>query len=1451
MILPSKAVVAAAAFSVLGASAVGSVFNATPARAAGITFVQGTAISTGTKVVSVPMTLSSAIGSGDLLVGWFSEYNASGQVTVSDSVNGAWTRGPSALTYAGAGDIALYYLADSQAASGLTITVTAPAAAYLGGAVGEYSGVALSAPLDQMAVAAGVGTAVDSGATAAVAAGDLVFGALITGGTPGGETPGTSSGVTYTPAASADSGSAYAEDITSAAAGPQNGTATLSTSTDWYAVAAAFLAVPAGAVAPAAPTNVAAPTVTSSNVTLSWTASTDNVPVTGYTVYRDGVQIGTTATTGYNDTTVAPSTAYSYTVTATNGAAQTSPASSPALPVTTPAAPPPSIAFVQGNTVTTGSQVASTTMPLTKAVGAGDLLVGWFSLYNGATGTLQVSDNVNGAWRRGPSSLAFQNDTGDIALYYKENSKASPSGVTITVASASGIGYLTGVVAEYSDVAVAGALDQMTTARAISTSIDTGLTGAADATELVYSAALIDASGTETITPGSSQGVTFTPRAQTTNGSAYEQDITSPAAGPQHGPATLSASADWYAATVVFRQLPTGTTTAPSAPTGLSAPSVATTRVALSWSAASDADTAVTGYTVYRDGVSIGITASSSTTFIDLSTAASTTYSYKVDAFNGTGQHSAPSAALGVTTPATSPEFIQGSAGSVGAPQTSLQIVLPKPVLAGDLLMGWYGQFNVPGQVQVSDNVNGTWTRSSATESFQGTGDIALEYVQDAEAAPSGITITVTIPAGPSAYLQEVVAQFRGVSTTSALDQFAVAESNQGTAISAGPTAAVAAGDLVVGAVITGGQPGNITAGSSDSVPYINDVVDAQNGSASSDLEDILSSAPGPQTANATLGVGGDWYMVVAAFRPLPPTFALSGVVLASGGTTPLSGTSVYAFDGTTYLYDGAAAMGTGGTYTINLPAGTYKLFVGTNSTPGYPDQWLGGTDYASATVVTVGGATTRNITLVGTTLFALSGVVLASDGTTPLSGTSVYAFDGTTYLYDGAAAMGTGGTYTINLPAGTYKLFVGTNNTPGYPDQWLGGTDYASATVVTVGGATTRNITLVGTTLFALSGVVLASDGTTPLSGTSVYAFDGTTYLYDGAAAMGTGGTYTINLPAGTYKLFVGTNSTPGYPDQWLGGTDYASATVVTVGGATTRNITLVGTTLFALSGVVLASDGTTPLSGTSVYAFDGTTYLYDGAAAMGTGGTYTINLPAGTYKLFVGTNNTPGYPDQWLGGTDYASATVVTVGGATTRNITLVGTTLFALSGVVLASDGTTPLSGTSVYAFDGTTYLYDGAAAMGTGGTYTINLPAGTYKLFVGTNNTPGYPDQWLGGTDYASATVVTVGGATTRNITLVGTTLFALSGVVLASDGTTPLSGTSVYAFDGTTYLYDGAAAMGTGGTYTINLPAGTYKLFVGTNNTPGYPDQWLGGTDYASATVVTVGGATTRNITLTP
>src|SRR5690349_11900231 len=70
------------------------------ARAAGsVTWVQGTAISTGTRVASTTTTLTGPVGAGDLLVGWFAEYNASGQVQVSDDSNGAWTRASAATAF--------------------------------------------------------------------------------------------------------------------------------------------------------------------------------------------------------------------------------------------------------------------------------------------------------------------------------------------------------------------------------------------------------------------------------------------------------------------------------------------------------------------------------------------------------------------------------------------------------------------------------------------------------------------------------------------------------------------------------------------------------------------------------------------------------------------------------------------------------------------------------------------------------------------------------------------------------------------------------------------------------------------------------------------------------------------------------------------------------------------------------------------------------------------------------------------------------------------------------------------------------------------------------------------------------------------------------------------------------------------------------------------------------
>ncbi|MBI2669679.1 MAG: hypothetical protein HYX20_00820 [Candidatus Yanofskybacteria bacterium] len=69
-------------------------------------------------------------------------------------------------------------------------------------------------------------------------------------------------------------------------------------------------------VAPSVPTSLSATAVSSSQINLSWTASTDNVGVTGYGIFRNGSEIATSATNFFSNTGLTPSTTYTYTVSA-------------------------------------------------------------------------------------------------------------------------------------------------------------------------------------------------------------------------------------------------------------------------------------------------------------------------------------------------------------------------------------------------------------------------------------------------------------------------------------------------------------------------------------------------------------------------------------------------------------------------------------------------------------------------------------------------------------------------------------------------------------------------------------------------------------------------------------------------------------------------------------------------------------------------------------------------------------------------------------------------------------------------------------------------------------------------------------------------------------------------------------------------------------------------------
>ncbi|MEQ6205763.1 glycosyl hydrolase family 18 protein [Enterococcus mundtii] len=88
---------------------------------------------------------------------------------------------------------------------------------------------------------------------------------------------------------------------------------------------------PSDVEAPSIPTNVAATTINATEVTLNWTASTDNQRVAGYFVYRDGQLVGQPRTPSFTDTGLAPDTQYTYTVKAFDASNNVSAASQPVI----------------------------------------------------------------------------------------------------------------------------------------------------------------------------------------------------------------------------------------------------------------------------------------------------------------------------------------------------------------------------------------------------------------------------------------------------------------------------------------------------------------------------------------------------------------------------------------------------------------------------------------------------------------------------------------------------------------------------------------------------------------------------------------------------------------------------------------------------------------------------------------------------------------------------------------------------------------------------------------------------------------------------------------------------------------------------------------------------------------------------------------------------------------
>ena len=436
--------------------------------------------------------------------------------------------------------------------------------------------------------------------------------------------------------------------------------------------------------APSTPANVTGVAVSATQVDLSWSASTDNVGVKGYTIYRDGVVLATVggAALSYSDTSGWPATTYQYSVDAFDAAGNHSVASAPVTVTTTSL--PSSLTFTtEADTyVNAASPASNYGLVTTLRVDASPDVHSYVRFtVNGLAGEqvkkaqLLIYTNTSAsqgfkAWSIGDNSWGelttnYTNAPALGSVLASTGSISAGSWATLDVTSyVKGEGvYSFGVTTPSSTATSMSSREgsfapqlvvdlQFVAPDTQAPSVPTGLTATA-----------VNSTQVNLGWSASTDNVGVTGYTVYRNGSilaivgktvlTYSDTTAQPSSTYQYSVNAFDAAGNYSAASAPVTVTTPGVvdTQAPSVPTGLTAAAVSATQVNLGWNASTD-NIGVTGYRIYRNGSILTTVAGTVLTYSDTTALPSTTYQYSVDAFDAAGNHSAASAPVGVTTPA-------------------------------------------------------------------------------------------------------------------------------------------------------------------------------------------------------------------------------------------------------------------------------------------------------------------------------------------------------------------------------------------------------------------------------------------------------------------------------------------------------------------------------------------------------------------------------------------------------------------------------------------------------------------------------------------------------------------------------------------------------------------------------------------------------------------------------
>ncbi len=169
----------------------------------------------------------------------------------------------------------------------------------------------------------------------------------------------------------------------------------------------------ADTTAPTVPSGLTAGAKTVTSLAFSWTASTDNVGVTAYKVFRNGVLINSNVTaTNFTSTSLTPNTSYSFTVAAVDAAGNTSAQSTALVMSTLPDTTAPTVP----GTPTAGTRTV-TSIAISWTGSTDDVLVTGYNVYRSTSlGGTYTKINTN------PVNAVTYTDTGltpNTAYFYK------------------------------------------------------------------------------------------------------------------------------------------------------------------------------------------------------------------------------------------------------------------------------------------------------------------------------------------------------------------------------------------------------------------------------------------------------------------------------------------------------------------------------------------------------------------------------------------------------------------------------------------------------------------------------------------------------------------------------------------------------------------------------------------------------------------------------------------------------------------------------------------------------------------------------------------------------------------------------------------------------------------------------------------------------------------------